>query len=133
MRACGSSLLPCFPLPFYPRSPGSRRLYPISTHTASADEGGNESRGSTEVNYQIDVRPQPTTPSPATPARETLGTWTRPRARVLSRRIGNNFVAVMRPESMISSPTARRCTKTRSFRKHDYRGCLMVIRHDHDT
>lgn len=35
-----------------------------STHTASADEGGNESRGSTEVNYQIDVRPQSTLFSP---------------------------------------------------------------------
>lgn len=56
MRARESSLLP--------RSPGSRRLYPISTHTASADESGNESRGGTEVNYQIDVRPQPTTSSP---------------------------------------------------------------------
>ena len=31
-----------------------------STHTASADEGGNESRGGTEVNYQIDVQPQST-------------------------------------------------------------------------
>lgn len=125
MRARGSSLLPppllsldlpdrgdCTPSPRIPR----------------ADEGGNESHGGTEVNYQIDVRPQPTTSSPASLVKPTPNTWTRPRARLLSRRIGNNFVAVMRPESMISSPTARRRTKTQSFRKHDYRERLMVIR-----
>jgi len=38
-----------------------------STHTASADEGGNESRGGTEVNYQIDVRPQSTLCPPPLP------------------------------------------------------------------
>lgn len=95
--------------PSYPSNPGSRGkrwLYPISTHTASADEGGNESRGGTEVNYQIDVRPQVHL---VPPSRETNPPRTHPstlrdaRARGLSRRIENNFVAVMRPESMISS------------------------------
>lgn len=60
------------PLPLFPSRPSSGVLLP-STHTASADEGGNESRGGTEVNYQIDVRPQSTLPpfSPCAPPSET--------------------------------------------------------------
>lgn len=36
-----------------------QRPYPIHAYRHGADEGGNESLGGTEVNYQINVQPAP--------------------------------------------------------------------------
>lgn len=95
--------------------PSPYGVLPPSTHTASADEGGNESRGGTEVNYQIDVRPQSTLSpfSPSAPPWNQPPTLRRNRAG-LSRRIGN-FARFMRHEPDDLFPTARRLSKARSI------------------
>jgi len=87
-----------------------------STHTASADEGGNESRGGTEVNYQIDVRPQstlcppspPSCPPKPTPDCSTQSSW----SVAANRKLWTVYATRLKPDDFF--PTARRLSKARS-------------------